>query len=176
MSSCSDSDVDDSDGSEWGGSNYSCDGGGLHEGHIIFASDSEDSVDLQRDQFYADVSQMTPIRAKLLLLTLAHDPNFHQFDALSAALHGFQEEQELFKTDSKDGAEKCIAKCLNIMENLEEGKFPETQCFEEVREKLVWRSTPPARAAIQAHQILRPWLLENKPILSKKICSFLWSV
>ena len=171
MSSCSDSDVDDSDGSEWGGSNYSCDGGGLHEGHVIFASDSEDSVvDLQRDQFYADVFRMTPTRAKLWLLTLAHDPNFHQFDALSAALQGFQEEQDIFKTDSKDGAEKWIAKCLNIMENLEEDKFPEPQCFEEVRKKfeevrkkLACQSTPPAMAAIQAHQLLRPWLLKNKP-------------
>ena len=129
----------------------------------------------QHDQFYANVSSMSSIRSKQFLLTLAHDPTL--IDALSAGLQRFEAEQAVdmkkIQKDSQDRAEENIAKVLNTMEDIErsgskfEGSKFETKCFEEVREKLVWQSTPLAMAAVQAHRILRPWLLKNKAFLNE---------
>ena len=77
------------------------------------------------------------------------------------------DDMEEFRKGSKERADENIMQVSDLMEKLE-SKFQQTKCFEEVPEKLACQSTPlDMMAAVQAHQILRTWLLQNKTSLSK---------
>ena len=141
------SDVDNSDGSDWEGSNGS-DGSDGSDVSMKDAKGVEVESDVQHI-YYSDSEDSEDSKQTI-------GTNMGQHDQFYAEVYNISRSKQL------------LLKLLNIMENLEEEEeFAETKCFEEVRDKLACQSTPPARAAAQAHQILRPWLQKNKHLLKR---------